>query len=122
MTPTEKKYAQHIGKLYWASQRVYNHDKQDYDQVFDIVMPVGLRRRNDAGRYLFTLQVVQFGDMPNNQPRGSYLARQEYDMEAGYFLHLFNKVNEWCQGYFPVVTGEIQKDVAKIPQAKREIL
>lgn len=117
MTPTEKKYTQHIGKLYWASQRVYNHDKGDYDQVFDMVMPVGLRRRNDAGRYLFTLEVVKFGDMPNNQPRGSYLARLEYEIEARYFLHLSGKINEWMQGYIPVVTGEREKDVDQIHKA-----
>jgi hypothetical protein len=82
-----------------------------------MVMPVGLRRRNDAGRYLFTLEVVKFGDMPNNQPRGSYLARLEYEIEARYFLHLSGKINEWMQGYIPVVTGEREKDVDQIHKA-----
>lgn len=117
MTPTEKKYTKHIGKLYWASQRVFNHDKGDYDQVIDMVMPVSLRRRNGGGRYLLTLEVVQFGVMPNNQQRGLYAARQEYDMEAGYFLQLLGKINEWKQGYIPVVTGEREKDVDQIPKA-----
>lgn len=114
MTPTEKKYTQHIGKLYWNAQRVYNHTKGDYDAVYDIVMPVGIYRRYGKGRYQMSLEVIQFGDMPDNQPRGAYQAREEYDIEAGYFLQLLGRINDWHQGYFPVVTGELEKDVDQI--------
>lgn len=117
MTPTEKKYTQHIGKLYWSAQRIYNHTKGDYEPVYDMVMPVSLHRRHGRGRYQLSLEVVQFGDMPDNQARGHYQARQQYDVEAGYFLQLFGSVNKWHQGYFPVVTGELEKDVAKIQKA-----
>lgn len=117
MTPTEKKYSQHIGKLYWNVQRIYNHTKGDYDRVYDIVMPVSLHRKRDKGRYHLSLEVVQFGDMLDNQPRGVYQARQQYDIEAGYFMQLFNRINAYSQGYFPVVTGELEKDVDQIKKA-----
>lgn len=118
MTQTEKKYTQHIGKLYWCVTRIYNHSKGDYDKVYDIVMPVSLHRKRDKGRYHLSLEVVQFGDMPDSQQRGHYAARQEYDIEAGYFMQLYNRINVYSQGYFPVVTGEVEKDVANIPQAQ----
>lgn len=118
MTPTEKKYAQHIGKLYWGAQRIFNGIKGDYEPVYDMVMPVSLHRRHGTGRYQLTLEVVQFGEIPDNKPRTHYQARQQYDIEAGYFLQLLGNINKWHQGYIPVVTGELEKDVDQIKKAR----
>lgn len=115
MTPTEKKYTQYLGKLFWSPTRIFNHSNGDYDIVYDMVMPVSLRRRGSKGRYLLQFDVVQFGEHPS--PRNIYSNRVEYDIEAGFFIQLLNKINEWSQGYIPVVTGDLKKDVDQIQKA-----
>lgn len=111
MTPTEKKYSQHIGKLYWSANREWDGDKKDYRPVFDLVMPISLQRRYGHGRYMLTLQVIQFD-------QGKTHAKQEqYNIEASYFQILLGKINAWNQGYFLAKTGELQKDVDQIKKA-----
>lgn len=111
MTPTEKKYSQHIGKLYWSANREYDRDKGDYKPIYDLVMPTTLYRRNGQGRYMLTLQVIQFD-------QGKTRARQEqYNIEASYFETLFGSINCWHQGYFLAKTGELEKDVDQIKKA-----
>ena len=111
MTPTEKKYSQHIGKLYWSANHEWDRDKQDYNPIFDLIMPINLRRRYGRGKYILTLQVIQF-----NQGKVSG-GREQYDIEASYFTQLLNCNNDWHQGYFLAKTGELEKDVDQIKKA-----
>jgi len=112
MTPTEKKYSQHIGKLYWSANREWDRDKEEFKPVFDLVMPINLKRRYGHGRYMLTLQVIQF-----NQGKDRGGTREQYDIEATYFTELLNYVNNWHQGYFLAKTGELEKDVDQIKKA-----
>lgn len=113
MTPTEKKYAKHIGKLYWSANREWDRDTGNYKPIFDLVMPISLQRRYGHGRYMLTLQVIQF-----NANDGKEVHRQEqYNIEASYFQSLFGKINHWNQGYFLAKTGELEKDVDQIKKA-----
>jgi hypothetical protein len=110
MTNTEKKYNQHIGKLYWSANRVWDSDKEEYKPIYDLVMPVNLRRRYGHGRYLLTLRVLQFS-------QGKSHGQEEYDIEASFFVLLMDKINHWHQGYFPAKTGDLKKDVDQIKKA-----
>lgn len=120
MTPTEKKYSQHIGKLYWSANREYDHDKGDYKPIYDLVMPISLQRRyGGSGRYTLTLQVIQFNannGEGSDLPRGGH-RQEQYNIEASYFETLFGGINHWHQGYFLAKTGELEKDVDQIKKA-----
>lgn len=114
MTPTEKKYSQHIGKLYWSANREYDHANGGYKPLFDLVMPIELGRRYGHGRYMLTLKVLKFNVDAAGKQR---LGQEEYRIEASYFIQLLNNINQWHQGYIPARTGELEKDVAQIKKA-----
>lgn len=111
MTPTEKKYTKHIGKLYWSANREWDRDKEEYKPIYDLVMPISLQRRYGHGRYMLTLQVIQF-----DQGK-THVKQEQYNIEASYFQILVGKINSWSQGYFLAKTGELQKDVDQIKKA-----
>ena len=111
MTPTEKKYAKHIGKLYWSANREWDRDTGEYKPIYDLVMPISLQRRYGHGRYMLTLQVIQF-----DQDK-AHARQEQYNIEASYFQTLVGKINAWSQGYFLAKTGELEKDVDQIQKA-----
>lgn len=110
MTPAEKKYNQYIGKLYWSANREWDRDKEEYKPIYDLVMPVHMHRRYGRGRYMLTVEILQF-----NKTTG--FRQERYDIEASYFSQLVGKINQWQQGYILAKTGEVEKDVDQIQKA-----
>jgi len=54
-TPTYRKYAKHVGKLYWQSGRWWDSNVKNYVQGWTLVMISGLRRRWGRGCYIYTV-------------------------------------------------------------------
>jgi hypothetical protein len=107
MTPTEKKYNARLGKLYWSGQSTWDQDSQDYKQCFDLVMLTKCERKYiGSGPYTYEVEVL-------NDKKLSH----KYKVDCTYFFILENKLNKWGNGYIPVKTGDLEKDVAQIPKA-----
>lgn len=58
MTPTYKKYAKYIGKLFWEKHNDYNYEVGDYVTVWKPIMIAGLQRRYGTGRYMYTIMAL----------------------------------------------------------------
>jgi hypothetical protein len=62
MTPTEKKYAKHLGNLYWMLDRNYDNTQQTYINYYNLVIINGLYRRyGSSGRYQFHYDILKYG-------------------------------------------------------------
>jgi hypothetical protein len=107
MTQTEKKYSKNVGKLFWSGERNYLHDKQDYHLYYKLVMINGLQKDKYSKKYLYVIEVLS----------SPYNHGQTYRVECSYFLTLAGHINKYGNGYIPVKTGEVEKDVAQIPKA-----
>ncbi len=109
MTQTEKKYKSRLGRLYWSSEREWNREKEQYDIRYFLVMLSGCAKKyGESGKYRYSIDVLTEGR--------TYDKNTQYFIDCSYFIKLENKINRWDNGYFPVITGDAEKDVAQIPK------
>lgn len=60
MTPTEKKYANILGNLYWENLSYWDGAKNEYVEDKQLVMVSKLYRRyGESGDYYYELQILQ---------------------------------------------------------------
>jgi hypothetical protein len=107
MTQTEKQYSKHIGKLFWCGERSYESDKQEYVYYFNLVMINGVQRHKYSKKFQYRIEVLSSG----------YRDNTPYMLDCSWFKNLLGKINKYGNGYFPVKTGEVEKDVAQIHKA-----
>lgn len=65
MTPTEKKYSQHIGKLYLTRNRRYNTEKEKFENHHSLIMIYGIRRRGyneKTGYFVYNVNTISSVD------------------------------------------------------------
>ena len=74
-TPTYKKYAKHLGKLFWDKSSQWDHVKQSYEHSWSLIMVCGLFRPSYSNRYSYMLMELE----------GEY--KQEYRQQASDFIH-----------------------------------
>lgn len=85
MTPTEKKYAKHLGNLYWMLDRNYDNNQRSYVNYYNLVILSGLvRRYGSSGRYEFSYEILKFG-FPYPQEQIEDM-RRTFKYPAGQFL------------------------------------
>ena len=66
MTPTEKKYSQHIGKLYITKTRRYNSEKEKFENHHSLIMVYGIRRSGyseKTGYYIYNVNTISSVDV-----------------------------------------------------------
>ena len=110
MSPTEKRYSKHIGKLYWCGERTYNSDISGYKYYYTLAMINGIERHKYNKKFLYKIEILS---SPYKENQG-----ETYTVACALFCNdLLGKINKWGNGYFPARTGEVEKDVAQIPKA-----
>lgn len=58
ISQTYKKYAKHVGKLYWEKNSDWDLEKRDYVYSWRPIMIAGLQRRYGRGRYTYTIMAL----------------------------------------------------------------
>ena len=69
---TEKRYAKHVGKLFWELQSDWDYDAKRNKYSYALVMVVGLSRRWGRGQFMYML----------HQPSSTDDWRREYRYSA----------------------------------------
>lgn len=69
VTPTYRKYARNVGKLFWEKNSDWDHDVRDYVYSWKPIMIAGLQRRWGKGRYIYTIMALGSGE---DEWRSSY--------------------------------------------------
>ena len=81
ISPTYKKYAKYIGKLFWERHNEYQYETGQYVTRWNLIMVHGLARRWGRGHYMYAVSDLSATDW-----------RQNYNIEASRFnLLLFRK-------------------------------
>lgn len=58
MTPTYRKYAKYVGKLYWEKNNDWDVEKRDYVWYWRPIMIAGLQRRYGRGRFMYMITAL----------------------------------------------------------------
>lgn len=75
---TEKRYAKHVGKLYWYKDSVWNYDKRVYINKYTLVMVASVHRPYYSNRFCFLIQELE-SRHDDEKPR-------DYNIQATRFM------------------------------------
>lgn len=76
LSPTYKKYAKYLGKLFWERSNDWDFEKREYVYRYHLIMVNSLTRRWGKGHYMFVVSDLQCEE-------GSW--RQNYNIESARF-------------------------------------
>lgn len=76
-TPTYKRYAKRLGKLYWEKDSHWSHDLRDYQNRFYLVMVSGLDARWN-GRYRYLVTILDKAELEHRKET-YYIAASTFD-------------------------------------------
>ena len=82
LTPTYRKYAKELGKLFWSVKSQWDHETRTYNRSWHLIMVSGLYRPSYSNRYSYMLMELegdkteyrqQAADFVRNLERGRHV-------------------------------------------------
>lgn len=111
MTPTEKKYAKYVGKLFLVKEKRYNMDKKVFEFEHGLCMVYGLYRtgyNGNTGAYGYNINTLS----PVEQEW-----RKDYNVRCADFLGHGGR-SHWGNRTYELLTKENMELVGKVVEDK----